>query len=200
MAGWGDVPTGSKNNGLNQPKAREPCTMHCTCHKKLCRISCLASKELSQSEQMVLQTGSSEVTAVAERGPTATLHPLLHLLHVRCATCHKSVYWSWCARPWIHGGSWICRARFQGAASPCSRWPIASFTLPGLTNHVRLYLVYPCILGLSIPTRLAVHLFLSIPTHLAVHLFLSIPTHLAVHLFLSIPAHLAVHLLVLQPT
>ena len=35
MAGWGDVPTGSKNNGLNQPKAQEPCTMHCTCHKKI---------------------------------------------------------------------------------------------------------------------------------------------------------------------
>ena len=33
MASWGDVPTGSKNNLLNQPKAREPCTMHCTCHK-----------------------------------------------------------------------------------------------------------------------------------------------------------------------
>ena len=35
MAGWGDVPTGSRNNGLNQPKAREPCTIHCTCHKNL---------------------------------------------------------------------------------------------------------------------------------------------------------------------
>ena len=27
MAGWGDALTGSKNNGLNQPKAREPCTI-----------------------------------------------------------------------------------------------------------------------------------------------------------------------------
>ena len=60
MAGWGDIPTGSKNNGLNQPKAREPCTMHCTCHKKLCRITYLASKQLQQFEQRVLQTGSSE--------------------------------------------------------------------------------------------------------------------------------------------
>ena len=58
--GCGDIPTGSKNNGLNQPKAREPCTMHCTCHKKSCRITCLASKQLQQFEQRVLQTGSSE--------------------------------------------------------------------------------------------------------------------------------------------
>ena len=28
MTGWGDIPTGSKNKGLNQPKAQEPCTMH----------------------------------------------------------------------------------------------------------------------------------------------------------------------------
>ena len=60
MAGWGDVLTGSKNNGLNQPKAREPCTMHCTCHKKSCRITCFASKQLQQFEHRVLQTGSSE--------------------------------------------------------------------------------------------------------------------------------------------
>ena len=59
MAGWGDVLTGSKNSGLNQPKAREPCTMHCTCLKKSCRITCLASKQLQQFEQKVLQTGSS---------------------------------------------------------------------------------------------------------------------------------------------
>ena len=60
MAGWGDVSTGSKNNGLNQPKPQEPCTMHCTCHTKSCRIKCLASKQLQQFEQRVLQTGSSE--------------------------------------------------------------------------------------------------------------------------------------------
>ena len=60
MAGWGDVPTGSKNNGLNQPKAREPCTMHCTCHKKSYKITCLVSKQLQKFEQRVLQTGSSE--------------------------------------------------------------------------------------------------------------------------------------------
>ena len=59
MAAPGDVPTGSKNNRLNQPKAREPCTMHCT-YKKSCRITCLASKQLCQYEQRVLQTGSSE--------------------------------------------------------------------------------------------------------------------------------------------
>ena len=45
-------------------------------------------------------------------------------------------------------GTRVCKARFQGAASPCSRWPIASFTLPGLTHAVRLNPVYPCILGL----------------------------------------------------
>ena len=28
MVGWGDVPTGSKNNGLNQPNAQEPCLAH----------------------------------------------------------------------------------------------------------------------------------------------------------------------------
>ena len=33
-------------------------------------------------------------TAVAERGPTAMLHPI----HVRCTTCHKSVDRSWCTR------------------------------------------------------------------------------------------------------
>ena len=60
MAGWGDDPTGLKDIGLNQPKAREPCTMHCTCHNKSCRITCLASKQLWQFEQRVLQTGSSE--------------------------------------------------------------------------------------------------------------------------------------------
>ena len=43
----------------------------------------------------------------------------------------------------------VCKARFQGAASPCSRRPIASFTLSGFTNPVRLHPVYPCSLGLS---------------------------------------------------
>ena len=60
MAGWGDVPTGSKNSGLNQPKAHEPCTMRCTWHNKLCTIMCFASRQLWQYEQRVLQTGSSE--------------------------------------------------------------------------------------------------------------------------------------------
>ena len=63
-------------------------------------------------------------TAVAERGSTATLHP---------------IHGTRCTRPWIHG-----------AASPYSRWPIASFTLSGFTNPVRLHLVYPCILGLNV--------------------------------------------------
>ena len=60
MVGWRDIPTGSKNNRLHQPKAWEPCTMHCMYHKILCRITCLASKQLWQFEQRVLQTGSSE--------------------------------------------------------------------------------------------------------------------------------------------
>ena len=33
---WGDVPTGSKSNVLNQPKDWEPCTMHCSVIKKKC--------------------------------------------------------------------------------------------------------------------------------------------------------------------
>ena len=60
MAAWEDVTSGSKNNRLNQAKAREPCTIHCTYRKKSCRITCLASKQLCQFEQKVLQTGSSE--------------------------------------------------------------------------------------------------------------------------------------------
>ena len=129
MAGWGDVPTGSKNNGLNQPKAWEPCTMHCTCHKTSCRITCLASKQLQQFEQRVLQTGSSEGGLQWQREgqqPRSTRY----------------------MRPWIHGGTGVCKARFQGAASLCSRWPIASFMLSGFTNPVHLHPVYPCILGL----------------------------------------------------
>ena len=78
MAGWRDVPTGSKNNGLNQPKAWEPCAMHCTCHKKSCRITCLASKQLWQFEQrVVLQSGSSKRGLQWQReGQLATLHPI----------------------------------------------------------------------------------------------------------------------------
>ena len=34
--------------------------MHCTCHKKSCRITCFGSKQLQQFEQRVLQTGSNE--------------------------------------------------------------------------------------------------------------------------------------------
>ena len=71
--------------------------------------------------------------AVAERGSTATLHPI----HGTGRT-----------RPWIHGGTGVCKARFQSAASPCSRWPIASLMLYGFTNPVSLHAVYPCILGL----------------------------------------------------
>ena len=51
------------------------------------------------------------------------------------------------AQPWIHDGTRVCKEPFQGAASLCSRWPIASFTLPGLMHPVRLNPVYPCILG-----------------------------------------------------
>ena len=42
----------------------------------------------------------------------------------------------------------VCKARFQGPASSCSRWPFASFTLSGFTNPVRLHPVYPCISAL----------------------------------------------------
>ena len=97
MAGWVDVLTGSKNNGLNQPKAQEP--WHCTCHKKANNYA----------------------------------PPDTHVLR------YKSVDRSWRTRPRIHSGTGVCKARFQGAASLCSRWPIASFMLPGLTNPVSLY-------------------------------------------------------------
>ena len=43
----------------------------------------------------------------------------------------------------------VCKARFQGTASSCSRWPFESFTLSGLTNPVRLHQVYPCISALT---------------------------------------------------
>ena len=92
MAGWGDVPTGSKNNGLNQPKAEN------------------------------------------------------QLIHVRCATCHKNVDRSWHTRAWIHGGTRVCKARFQDAVSQCS----AGFYKVS-TNPVCLYPAVSCILGLNVP-------------------------------------------------
>ena len=84
VAERGDVPTGSKNNGLNQPKAWEPCTMHCMYHKKSCRIMCLASKQLWQFEQRVLQTESSEGGLQWQREGQqlrSTVHPI-HDTHV----------------------------------------------------------------------------------------------------------------------
>ena len=54
--------------------------------------------------------------------------------------------------PWWHE---VCKVRFQGAASPCSRWPIASFTLPGFSKFQRTpFRLYPdasSILGLTSP-------------------------------------------------
>ena len=59
------------------------------------------------------------------------LHSIHHVciaqrvITVRCATCHIQ-----CVLVLAHGlESLVCKAQFQGAASPCSRWPIASFTL-----------------------------------------------------------------------
>ena len=46
------------------------------------------------------------------------------------------------ARTWIHCGTWVCKAWFQGTASPCSRWPIVSFTLPGFTKFKQTASVY----------------------------------------------------------
>ena len=73
--GWGDIPTGSKNNRLNQPKAQEPCTVHCTCHKKIVQnhVPC------KQTVLTIWTKGTANWvkwggTAMAERGPTATLH------------------------------------------------------------------------------------------------------------------------------
>ena len=80
---------------------------------------------------------------MAQRGPAATLHP-----HLTCVAQHV-------IRVWIGPGaqdlgSMVAHGFIkQGPASTCSRWPIASFTLPGLTHPVRLYPVYPCILGLN---------------------------------------------------
>ena len=96
MAGWGDVLIGSKNNGLNQPKAQEPCTMHWTCQKKSCRITYLASKQLWQFEQRVLQTGSSEGRLQWQREgqQLRSLHPI----HT-CVAQHV-------IRVWIGPGTW----------------------------------------------------------------------------------------------
>ena len=133
--GGGDVPTGSKNNGLNQPKAQEPCTMHFTCHKKIVwnHVPC------KQTVVTIWTKGTANWVklwgaTVEEIGPTA----MLHLMQMRCATCHKSVDRPWRTRPWIHGGTWVCKALWRGAASRCSRWSIASFMLPSVTHPMRL--------------------------------------------------------------
>ena len=102
--------------------------------KKSCRITCLASKRLLwEFEQRVLQTGSSEGALQWQREgqQLRSTWYMLHPIHMRCVTCHKSVDRSWCMRPWIYSGTRVCKAQFQGAALPCSRWPIASFMLPG---------------------------------------------------------------------
>ena len=134
MAGWGDVPTGSKNNELNQPKAREPCIMHCTSHKKS-----VESRALQANSCNNLNKGYCKLGQV-KGGCSGRERVNSHAPPNKRYTAHKTL------NPWWHR---VCKARFQGAASPCSRWPIASFMLYGFTNPVRLHAVYPCILGLT---------------------------------------------------
>ena len=136
MAGWGDVPTGSKNIELNQPKAREPCTMHCTCHKK----NRVESRALQANSCDNLNKGYCKLGQV--KGGCSGRERVNSYAPPNTQGTRRT-------RPWIHGGTGVCKARFQGPASSCSRWLFSSFTLSGFTNHVRLHPAYPCILGLS---------------------------------------------------
>ena len=136
MAGWGDVPTGSKNNGLNQPKAPElaPCIAHVI--KKRVESRALQANSSDNLNKGYCKLGQVNGDYSGRKRANSYAPPDTH---VRCATCHKSVDRPWPRRPCIHGGTGVCKAWFQGVASPCSRSPIASFMLPGLTHTVRLH-------------------------------------------------------------
>ena len=90
---------------------------------------------------------------MAGRWPTA----MLHRIHM-CVVQHVIRMWivpgtrdleSMVAQGFVKHGFKVL-LHLQGAASLCRRWPFATFTLPGLTNPVRLHPVYPCILGLRV--------------------------------------------------
>ena len=105
---------------------------------KIVKKSRLASKQLWQFEQRVLQTGSNEGGLQWQREGQ-----WLRSTRYMCVAQHViRLYRSWRTRPWIHGGTQICKAQFQGAASLCSRWSIVSFTLPGFTKFQRTLFVY----------------------------------------------------------
>ena len=64
MAGWGDVLTGSKNNGLNQPKAesRVPCiapVSRVPCIAPVSRVPCIA-RHKNRKESRALQANSCD--------------------------------------------------------------------------------------------------------------------------------------------
>ena len=104
MAGWGDVPTGSKNNGLNQPKAENhvPCIAHVI-------KNCVESRDLQAHSYNNVNKGYCKLGQV--KGDCSGRERVnSHAPHDTQRT-----------RPWIHGGTGVRKARFQGAASPCSR-------------------------------------------------------------------------------
>ena len=161
----GDVPTGSKNSGLNQPKTREPCTMHCTCYKKK-RVE---SHALQANSCDNLNKGYCKLGQVkgGYRGPTAMLHPI-HAPPDTQYTLHKILV-QHARRVWICPGArdlesmvaqgfgdlesmvaqGFVKHGFKVLLHRVVDGPIANFTLPGLTKPVHLYPIYSCILGLS---------------------------------------------------
>ena len=74
---------------------------------------------------------------MAERGSTATLHPI-HTVH-GARDLESTV-----AQGFVKHGFKVMLHRVVDG-------PFASFTLSGFTNPVRLHPVYPCILGLKEP-------------------------------------------------
>ena len=110
--------------------------MHCTCHKKnRVESRALQASSCNNLNKGVLQPGSSEGGLQWQREgqqPRATRSTVLGARDLESTVAQGFVK---------HG--------FKGAASPCRRWPIASFMLYGLTNPVRLHAVYPCIWGLT---------------------------------------------------
>ena len=61
MAGWGHILNGSKNNGLNQPNARESYTMYYTYHTKTCRITWLQANSCDNLSKGYCKLGQVQV-------------------------------------------------------------------------------------------------------------------------------------------
>ena len=65
--------------------------MLCTCHKILCRTRAMQAHSCRNWTKGTANWIKWRGTAVAERGPAATLHPIHYTVHERWAKCHKSV-------------------------------------------------------------------------------------------------------------